>query len=123
MTTTPALSPRTVMDSAVTEAALQEAVVALLELHGWRVFTVRRSAYRGKNGRMVSAVTSEGWPDVLALKGKRIVAWELKVENPNKGRVTPEQQDWLDAWAVTGAVAWIVRPSDWEEIRAFVEAS
>jgi hypothetical protein len=113
------------MYGATTEAQLQGAVVALLQLHGWKVQTIRQSAHMGKRGKVVSLVTSPGWPDVVAVerphvRKSRIVAWELKVQDPKRGVVAPEQAEWLRFWVAAGAYARVVRPSDWDEIEAWV---
>jgi hypothetical protein len=47
--------------------------------------------------------TSKGFPDVLAFKGDRKYAIELK--RAQGGRVSPEQREWLEVLAHHGFVA------------------
>ena len=85
--------------SLASEAQLQSAVVEGLSATGWMVYHTydsRRSA--------------PGFPDIVAVRGDRMLAWELKSA---KGRVRAEQAAWIDALAgVPGVDARIVRPGD-----------
>lgn len=84
-----------------TEKEWQLAVNQLLALHGWRsyhTFDSRRS--------------SEGFPDVIALKPPRMLAVELKTD---KGKPTQAQLDWLNAFAGVDQVEahiWVPRGLD-----------
>jgi VRR-NUC domain len=61
-----------------------------------------------------------GWPDVVLVRGGRGVALELKTEI---GRVTPEQEAWIAAFALLpGWHAQVMRPRDREAIRAMLAA-
>jgi hypothetical protein len=83
----------------MSEAALQEAVIACATLLGWEHFhayDMRRS--------------DTGWPDLLLLKPPRMLVLELKTE---RGKVSPEQEGWLALWAACGAMTAVIRPSDW----------
>lgn len=80
-------------------------------------------------GRVVGALRTAGWlafhchdsrrsepglPDVIAVRGSTLLALELKTPD---GRVTAEQERWLDALArVERVEAKLVRPEQWEEI-------
>ena len=51
-----------------------------------------------------------GFPDLVLVRDGEMLAWELKSES---GRVTAEQQQWLDRFAaVPGVEAAVVRPAD-----------
>jgi hypothetical protein len=88
---------------AVTEADLQANVLALAGHRGWlryHTFDSRRSA--------------AGFPDLVLVRGDRLVFAELKRE---RGRVTTEQRHWLAALGeVTRVDARLWRPSDWRSI-------
>ena len=94
---------RTLLDQAVTEAELQASVLDMSQLRGWlsyHVYDSRRSA--------------AGFPDLVLVRGDRLVFAELKRE---RGRVTTEQRHWLDALGeVTRVDARLWRPSDWRAI-------
>ncbi len=54
--------------------------------------------------------SERGFPDLVVL-GTRGILWrELKTE---RGRVTPDQREWLDRLRQAGADADVWRPSDW----------
>jgi hypothetical protein len=67
----------------VTEKELRETLVRAARNFGWRVYFTWSSMH-----------SPAGFPDLCMVKGDRLVFAELKTE---KGKVTPEQQAWLDA--------------------------
>lgn len=89
------------------EKEWQATVVQLLERLGWSVNHTR--AGRGKKGVWTTPTTAKGWPDLVALRGARLLAIEVK--GP-KTPVTPEQLEWLARFAeLPCACAWLLRPS------------
>ncbi len=96
--------------SAMTEAELQECVIATAHLFGWRVAHFR--AAQTKHGwRTPVAADGKGFPDLVLVRD-RVVFVELKAE---RGRTSPEQLDWLAALANAGAEQYVWRPSDWAD--------
>jgi Holliday junction resolvase len=87
----------------ITEKDLQSTIVDLLHLYGWityHTFDSRRS--------------TPGFPDLVAIKGTRLLALELKSD---LGKVTEEQYGWLRAFAgVTRVEAFVVRPENVDEL-------
>lgn len=86
----------------MSEASFQGAVAEYAHLMGWltyHTYDSRRSA--------------KGYPDLTLVRDGRLVFAELKTE---RGRVSPEQQQWFDALLRTGVEVYIWRPSDWETI-------
>jgi len=85
-------------DELVSEKRFQAELVRVLELTGWRVYHTydsRRSA--------------PGFPDLVCLKGQRLLALEVKSAT---GRVTPDQRAWLQALSIIpGVSAYVVRPA------------
>ena len=81
----------------------QAIVVDAAKLNGWRVyhtFDSRRS--------------EPGFPDLVMVRGGRLIAAELKSET---GRPTRAQVDWLrDLEAVESVETYLWRPSDWEQV-------
>lgn len=85
----------------MTEKQLQGVVVQLARLNGWlayHTFDSRRS--------------EPGFPDLVLVRGVRILYRELKTE---KGRVTVPQQAWLDALAAAWADVAVWRPAQWHD--------
>lgn len=88
------------------ERELQSQVELLLRMGGWLVYHTydsRRSA--------------PGFPDIVALRGSRILALELKVEG---AKPSEAQYEWLRAWDRAGALAYVVRPGNLDELAAIV---
>lgn len=83
----------------LTEADLQASVEDLLTFRGWKW-----------HHETDSRKTAAGWLDITAIRDHRILAIELKAE---KGKLTAEQESWLDAWYLTPAEAYLWRPTDW----------
>lgn len=63
------------------EAAFQVRVVSMLTAHGYRVYHTHDSRR-----------SEPGFPDLLAIRGGRLLAIELKV---GRRQVTAEQREWL----------------------------
>lgn len=76
--------------------------MALMRVCGWMAF------------HPWSSVHSEaGFPDICAIRGKRIIFAELKRES---GKATEAQLRWLNAADDAGAEAYLWKPSDWDGI-------
>ena len=81
------------------EDELQALVLELARMLGWRTyhtFDSRRSTV--------------GFPDLVLVRGKRLLFAELKSE---KGKTRPEQREWLCALTRAGAEALVWSPADW----------
>lgn len=93
-----------------TESSFQAAVIAFARLNGWL-------AYHTHDSRRCAA----GFPDLVFVRGGRVVFAELKSA---KGKERPDQTVWLDALeqveaAAGGAVGvYLWRPDSWDQIRA-----
>ena len=90
----------------ITEAEFTSSVVALFELHGWRVCHVRPA--RTSRGWRTAYEGHKGLPDIIAARGGKIIMAELKV---GKNKPTADQRQWLEA---SGSPVW--RPEDWDTI-------
>jgi hypothetical protein len=85
----------------MSEADLQSVVIELAELLGWlsyHTFDSRRSA--------------PGFPDLILVRRDRCIAVELKSQ---RGKVTADQQTWLDALARAGIPSVVYRPEQWHD--------
>lgn len=87
-----------------TESEWQSFVTDCLDLGGWRW-----------HHETDSRKSKSGFPDLIAVKGNQMIVLELKTQ---KGRVRPEQVDWLVALAnVDGRVrVGVLRPSQWRDV-------
>lgn len=98
---------RTLPATSMTEAELSDNVIALAHLFKWKVLLVRPA--RTVHGwRTPFGADGVGWPDLTLVRGEQLLFVELKA----KGKVTPEQQSWLDVLSKVGTVA-VWRPTDW----------
>ena len=88
----------------MTENQLQAAIIKYAELMGWRIYHVTNVHKR------LRSHTSEGFPDLHMVRGKRIVYAELK--DATKPR-TDAQDDWAEAIQQTPAEYYLWRPADW----------
>jgi len=88
----------------VTEADLREQIRDLCKLFGWKMYFTWKSYHSPK-----------GFPDLVLAnpEQKRIIYAELKSE---KGKLTPQQEEWLEALAACGQEVYLWRPVDFEGI-------
>ena len=94
---------------AISEREFQLAIWRHAESEGWKCHYQYRSAQKLANGQYRGLGTA-GWPDVIAVRGDRLLAIEVKKET---GSPTPEQREWLAALnGVPGIEAMVVKPRD-----------
>lgn len=96
------------------EREFQDQVIAMAILYGWKCHHVRPG--RTSNGSWMTHVQGHtGFPDlVLSHETRGTVFAELKAE---KGRLEPDQVDWLRTLDATGLECYVWRPSDWHFIQ------
>lgn len=92
----------------MTERELQAWIVGTARLLGWRVAHFR-PARTEKGWRTAGAYDAQGWPD-LCLVRDRIVFAEVKLK---RGRLSLEQEVWLDVLREAGQEVYVWRESDW----------
>ena len=80
------------------EEQFQRWIVQFAQLNGWL-------AYHPYDSRRSEA----GWPDLVLVRGDQVLFRELKAEN---GKVSAEQQKWIDALAHAGCDVAVWRPQD-----------
>ena len=95
----------------VTESHLLEAVAAFAVVRGWLVHHDRPA--RTKDGWRTAMQGHQGFPDLVLVRGGRLIFVELKAE---KGRVSSTQERWIAELRTTGSLVCVWRPSDWPEI-------
>ena len=85
------------------------AVREYAEAHNWKCHYMMVSATRTASGNY-KGLGPPGFPDLFMVRGKQIVAAELKSET---GSTTPDQRAWLTALAeVPGVSTFIWKPRD-----------
>jgi hypothetical protein len=82
--------------ASATEKQLMQTIINAARATGWM-------AYHTFDSRKSAA----GFPDLVLLRHGQIVVFECKAQ---RGRVSPQQEVWLNAWAMCGAFAVVVRP-------------
>lgn len=97
------------------EAQFQAAVTSLANLRGWAWMHIRPGMNeRGRYRTPVSGPLGPGWPDLVMVKGERILFVELKAE---RGKVTGLQEEVLGILGQAQYVeVYVWRPSDWDLI-------
>lgn len=103
----------------LTEVAWQQRVTDLASLRGW-LWVHHRPARTEKGWRTpVSGPLGTGWPDLVLIRGDRLLAVELKSAT---GRPTPAQLAALDALdQVRSVQALLARPSDWDHVQELLK--
>lgn len=104
---------RQTLAAAVPEAAFTTQVLGEAKRRGWRSAHFRPAQNARGDWRTPVAGDGKGFPDVLCIRGDRVVIAELK----GVGKYPePAQRAWLDAWRGTSAEVYVWRPTDWDEI-------
>lgn len=96
----------------MTEADLLAATIDLARLHGWRTIHVR-PARTTQSWRTPVQGDGKGFPDLLMVRGDRLLAVELK--SSVDARLRPEQVAWLDALRRAGAETAVWYPNHWPD--------
>jgi VRR-NUC domain len=92
------------------------------EAEGEKAFLARVQALAGSLGWLTyhthdSRKSPPGFPDLVLVRD-RVVFAELKTD---AGRLTDEQQEWLDRLGAAGAEVYVWRPRDWRQVRAVLD--
>ena len=94
----------------MTENDFLNQLLDLAKVLGWRRahFRPARTAYGWR-----TAVSGDGvgFPDLILVRGRRILAVELKSQ---RGALTEEQGDWLTSLQVAGVETHVWRPADFD---------
>lgn len=96
-----------------TEHDFTNQVLQLAKLYGWRSAHFR-PARTAKGWRTAVSGDGKGFPDLILVKGQRLIVAELKMA---RGKWTIEQMDWMKAFENAGVKVFCWRPDDFEEIK------
>lgn len=91
----------------LTEKEFMAQVVQLAKLLGWLVYHTHDSR------RSVA-----GFPDLMLLRGGRLLVIELKV---GQNQPTAEQRTWLREFSKTGVFVAVWTPEQWAEIQVILK--
>lgn len=99
----------------MTEREFQTQVIQLARLCGWRVAHFRPA--RMKDGSWRTAVQGDGagFPDLVLVRGPKVLWVELKAEN---GGLTERQCEWRRVLLKAGQDYRLWVPSKWPEVEA-----
>ena len=97
-----------------TEARFLARVTDYANLSGWKWMHIRPGLNeRGRYRTPVHGPLGAGWPDLVLVRGERMIFAELKAE---RGRVTPLQWQVMETLNGAQAEVYVWRPSDWNGI-------
>ena len=90
-----------------TEAEFQKVVTDYAEKQGWHWMHIGRVGKYAANG--AKGTLGRGWPDLLLVRGRRLIFAELKAQN---GELPQHQRDVLAVLHAVSGEAYVWRPSD-----------
>lgn len=98
----------------MTERDFTRAVLDAARLFGFRACHFSDSRKDVGGGKLVGDSDAAGFPDVVLVRGKVLVAAELKV---GRGKLTPAQSEWLEVLSgVERVEVHVWRPEDWPAV-------
>lgn len=92
----------------ITEADFQRTVVDAARTLGWQVY---HTTY--------SVGSDRGYPDLTLAHPNHGMLW-LELKGP-RGKVYPEQQEWIDFLNLAGQKAYILRWDQWDVVEALLK--
>ncbi len=95
-----------------TETDFLKQVAEMANLFGWRCAHFR-PARTATGWRTPCQFDAKGWPDLVLVKGQKVIFAELKSAN---GKLSFEQLQWLEALRIAGQDIRVWTPECWPEI-------
>lgn len=112
------LSPDEIRLRSMAETQWQAQVEAIASACGWKHWHAPDNRpVTAKSGRRYVQNVKAGFPDLVLVRGQRLVFAELKRQGP-QGVVSDEQAAWLIALGCTGAETYVWRPGDLDLVKA-----
>jgi hypothetical protein len=107
----------------ITEDEFQTQVISLAHMLGWKIAHFRGVRTQRKDGSVFYQTPvqadGKGFPDLVMVKGKRVIYAELKSMT---GKLSQEQKEWLDLLVTDKkreVYCW--RPNELEQIQEILE--
>lgn len=97
----------------ISESAFQDRLIAEARLRGWLVAHFRPG--RTATGWRTPVQGDAGFPDLVLVRGGRLIWAELKSE---KGKLSEKQEKWIRALRECGCEVHIWRPSSISDVEA-----
>ena len=97
------------------EREFQREVIKIAESLGWYVNHALPG--KGRNKHLTLFIGKRGFPDLVLCRPPRLLFVELKSKT---GKVSNDQQEWLDALRACDVEVYVWRPSDLERITAIL---
>ncbi len=96
----------------ITEKDFTKTVIDLAKTYHWRVAHFRTAMTQSGNYITPVQADGAGFPDLVLVKGRRLLFCELKSEN---GRLSQAQKQWIfTLMPIVEVYVW--KPSNWDEI-------
>lgn len=99
----------------ITEKTFQKWLQAVLTELGWRWYHAPDNVPRNGHVQNIKA----GFPDLVAVRGRRVLFIELKTTKP-ESKTTPAQDEWLADLRQAGQEVYVWRPSDKGKLRSIL---
>ena len=96
----------------LTESQFQRQVTDLAESYGWGWLHLERAQTPNGWRTVASGTLSAGFPDLLLVKGRRVLFVELKGQ---RGALSPSQSNLLNG-PLKEAEHYVWRPDDWAQV-------
>lgn len=96
----------------VSEREFTAQVIELAQMFGWKAAHFR-PAWTGRGWRTPVQGDGAGFPDLILVRGARLIAAELKVDG---AKATEPQLEWLRVLATAGATTAVWHPSQFDQI-------
>jgi len=97
----------------MTGSKLQDMIVEAAHPLGYKAAHFRGGLRKDGSYRTPVQYDAKGFPDLILVKGTLGIAFECKAEDE---KVSAAQDEWIRWWREVGFIAYVVRPSDWDEI-------
>lgn len=95
------------------EASWQDQVIQYAELRGWAWMHVLRGFVKGRWVTNTQGPLGHGWPDLIMVRGDRVLAVELKAQD---GKLSNDQMRVLAMFDMTNIECYVWRPLDLAQV-------